>query len=95
MKVAVVYTMDGCPFCQMIKEELEKNNLPYIARDIEEYEDEYDEFVRITENEFVHALMLLTLDEEENASNVKLLAPDRDYEDIYEGVEMVKTYFLN
>jgi hypothetical protein len=39
--------------------------------------------------------MLLTLDEEENASNVKLLAPDRDYEDIYEGVEMVKTYFLN
>ncbi len=95
MKVAVVYTMDGCPFCQMIKEELEKNNLPYIARDIEEYEDEYDEFVRITENEFVPALMLLTLDDEENASNVKLLAPDRDYEDIYEGVEMVKTYFLN
>ena len=95
MKVAVVYTMDGCPFCQMIKEELEKNNLPYIARDIEEYEDEYDEFVRITENEFVPALMLLTLDEEENASNVKLLAPDRDYEDIYEGVEMVKIYFLN
>jgi len=95
MKVAVVYTMDGCPFCQMSKEELEKNNLPYIARDIEEYEDEYDEFVRITENEFVPALMLLTLDEEENASNVKLLAPDRDYEDIYEGVEMVKTYFLN
>jgi glutaredoxin len=95
MKVAVVYTMDGCPFCQMIKEELEKNNLPYIARDIEEYEDEYDEFVRITENEYVPALMLLTLDDEENTSNVKLLAPDRDYEDIYEGVEMVKTYFLN
>jgi glutaredoxin len=95
MKVAVVYTMDGCPFCQMIKEELEKNNLPYIVRDIDEYEDEYEEFVRVTQNEYVPALMLLTLDDEENASNVKLLAPDRDYEDIYEGVEMVKTYFLN
>jgi glutaredoxin len=95
MKVAVVYTMDGCPFCQMIKEELEKNNLSYIARDIDEYEDEYEEFVRVTQNEYVPALMLLTLDDEENASNVKLLAPDRDYEDIYEGVEMVKTYFLN
>jgi aldehyde dehydrogenase (NAD+) len=82
--------------CQnIIKEVLEKNNLPYITRDINEHEEEYEEFVRVTENEYVPALMLLTLDEEENASNVKLLAPDRDYEDIYEGVEMVKTYFLN
>ena len=95
MKVAVVYTMEGCPFCQMIKEELEKNNLPYIARDIDEYEDEYEEFVRVTENEYVPALMLLTLDEEENASNVKLLAPDRDFDDIYEGVELVKQYMLD
>ena len=31
MKVAIVYTMEGCPFCQMIKEELEKNNLPFIT----------------------------------------------------------------
>ena len=26
MKVAVVYTMEGCPFCQQIKEELKKIN---------------------------------------------------------------------
>ena len=95
MKVAVVYTMEGCPFCQMMKEELEKNNLPFITRDIHEYEDEYDEFVRITENEYVPALMLFTLDENENASNVKLLAPDRDFQDIYEGVEITKNYILD
>ena len=95
MKVAVVYTMEGCPFCQQIKEELKNNKLPFVERDIHEYQDEYDEFVRVTENEYVPAMMLLTLDEEENTSNVKLLAPDRDYEDIFEGVEMVKKYFLN
>lgn len=95
MKVAVVYTMEGCPFCQQIKEELKKNKLPFVERDIHEHQDEYDEFVKVTENEYVPAMMLLTLDEEENASNVKLLAPDRDYEDIFEGVEMVKKYFLN
>jgi glutaredoxin len=95
MKVAVVYTMEGCPFCQQIKEELQKNKLPFVERDIHEHQDEYDEFVRVTENEYVPAMMLLTLDEEENASNVRLLAPDRDYEDIHEGVEMVKKYFLN
>lgn len=95
MKVAVVYTMEGCPFCQTMKEELEKNNLPFIQRDIHEYEDEYEEFVRITENEYVPALMLFTLDENENASDVQLLAPDRDFEDIYEGVKMAKNYILD
>jgi glutaredoxin len=95
MKVTVVYTMQGCPFCGMIKEELDKENILYIERDIFEFQDEYDEFSKVTENEYVPALMLLTLDENENASNVKLLAPDRDFEDIYEGVELVKEYLLD
>lgn len=95
MKVAVVYTMKGCPFCTMIKEELEKEDIPFIERDIQEYEEEYDEFSRVTENEYVPALMLLTLDENDDASNVKLLAPDRDFQDIFEGVFMAKEYILD
>jgi len=94
MKIAVVYTMKGCPFCTMIKEELEKENLPFSERDIDDYSEEYDEFSKITENEYVPALMLLTLDEDENPSDVRLLAPDRDFQDIYEGVVMVKDYVL-
>lgn len=93
MKVAVVYTMKGCPFCTMIKEELEKENIPFIERDIDDYKEEYDEFSKVT-NEYVPALMLLTLDENDNASDVKLLAPDRDFQDIYEGVKLVKGYVL-
>ena len=95
MKVAVVYTMKGCPFCTMIKEELEKEDIPFIERDIQEYEEEYDEFSRVTENEYVPALMLLTLDENDDASNVKLLAPDRDFQDIFEGVSIAKKYILD
>jgi len=94
MKIAVVYTMKGCPFCTMIKEELEKENLPFLERDIDDYSEEYDEFSKITENEYVPALMLLTLDEDENPSDVRLLEPDRDFQDIYEGVVMVKDYVL-
>jgi glutaredoxin len=95
MKVAIVYTMKGCPFCSMIKEELEKEYIPYIERDIQEYEEEYDEFSKVTENDYVPALMLLTLDENDEASDVKLLAPDRDFEDIHEGVSMAKKYILD
>jgi glutaredoxin len=94
MKITVIYTMMGCPFCTMIKEELDKENIVYLERDIHEFEDEYEEFVNITENEYVPALMLLTLDDEDNPSDVRLLAPERDFQDIYEGVELVKGYVL-
>jgi len=95
MKVTVVYTMKGCPFCSMIKEELDKEDISFIERDIHEFEEEYDEFTKITENDYIPALMLLTLDENEEASNIQLLAPDRDFNDIYEGVELVKNYLLD
>ncbi len=92
MKIAVVYTMKGCPHCIHIKEELNKNDLPFVERDIDDFEEEYDEFTKIVQNEYVPAMMLITLDENEEATNVKFLAPDRDYQDIIEGVEMVKNY---
>jgi len=95
MKVTVVYTMKGCPFCTQIKEEFTENNILFIERDIDEYEEEYNEFVEVTNNEYVPALMLMTLDEKDEPYNVKLLAPDRDYQDIYEGLSMVKEYFLD
>jgi len=42
MKVSVVFTMKGCPHCTTIKEELNKQNIPFIERDIDEYQEEYD-----------------------------------------------------
>jgi glutaredoxin len=98
MKVTVVYTMKGCPYCVQIKEELQKNDIFFIERDIYEYEDEYNEFVKITNNDYVPSLMLMTIsdvEQSETAENVKFLAPERDYKDIFEGVEMVKNYLLD
>lgn len=95
MKVAVVFTMEGCPFCDMIKEEFEKNNIEIITRDIDEHKEEYDAFVDATDNDYVPAIMLLSLDENENANNVELLAPERDFEDINEAVVLVKNYLLD
>jgi glutaredoxin len=92
MKVVVLFTMKGCPFCDMIKEEFKKEDILFLERDIEEFEEEYDSFVEVTENDFVPAMTLLTLDENEEATNVKLIAPDRDFDDIYQGVELVKQY---
>ena len=95
MKVTIVYTMKGCPYCTQIKEEFTNNNILFIERDIDVYEEEYEEFSKKTNNEYLPALMLLTLDDKDEPYNVKLLAPDRDYGDIYEGLEMVKKYILD
>jgi glutaredoxin len=94
MKIVVLYTMKGCPYCDMIKEELKKEEIDYINRDINEFSEEYDEFSEKTENEYVPAVMLLTLDEKDNAENVELMAPERDFQDIHEAVEKIKDYLL-
>jgi glutaredoxin len=51
-KLLILYTMDGCPFCQMMKEKLIESNISYYERDIDEHKDEYDLFVESTENDY-------------------------------------------
>jgi glutaredoxin len=89
-KIAVVFTMKGCPFCVELKEMLEKEGLPFVNRDIHEHEDEYELFVEVTGNEYVPAFMLIESPETEPVT--ELFAPDRDFADITEGFEIIKTF---
>jgi len=91
--------MKGCPHCSDMKEMLGENNIIYSERDIDEYEEEYDLFVEATDNEFIPAFMLLELylineEIQEKPKQVKLLAPDRDFQELDEALELVKR-FLN
>ena len=55
----IVYTMKGCPFCVDFKEILTNEGIEFFDRDIEEYKDEYDTFVQITENDMIkHSIVL-------------------------------------
>lgn len=93
MKVVILFSMKSCPHCVNIKELFDVHNIPYVDRDIHEYEEEYEAFAEAKNNEFVPALMLMTLEEnQEDYSNVKLLAPDDDYQDISEALQLVNEY---
>ena len=93
MKVVILFSMNSCSHCVHIKELFDEHNIPYVDRDIHEYEEEYEAFAEAKNNEYVPALMLMTLEENnEDYSNVKLLAPDDDYEGVTEALELVRKY---
>ena len=91
-KVAVVFTMKGCPHCVALKKMLDEANIDYVDRDIEEFEEEYDLFVEATGSDYVPAFMLIEgVDLDKPKST--LLVPDRDFQDIDEGLNLIREFY--
>jgi glutaredoxin len=89
----IVYTMKGCPFCDMMKKSLTENQIDFMERDIEKHEEEYNLFVKSTgNNEYVPAFMIIETDGTNTKSG--LYAPERDYNTIDEGVKIIKEQIL-
>jgi len=86
--IVVLFTMDGCPFCDMMKDQLVEGKIEFINRNIDEYRDEYDLFVEATGSEYVPAFMIIENLNETVSS--KAFVPERDYQTIEEGVEIIK-----
>lgn len=84
--------MKGCPHCDNMKNMLREEKIKFTERDINKYEKEYDLFVEATGNEYIPAFMLMTIDENKKPINIKLLAPDDDFQDLSEAVEKVRGY---
>lgn len=91
-KILVVFTMKGCPFCDMLKEKLNEENLVYFDRDIDKYKDEYDLFVKATGSDFVPSFMIIESKEKDTKSY--LFTPERDFNQIDEGLQIIKNHFL-
>jgi glutaredoxin len=89
----VVYTMKGCPFCTDFKDMLVKENIEFFDRDIEEYKDEYDLFVEVTDNDMIPALLIIEGDEESHESF--LYAPERNYNELTEALDIIKSHRKN
>ena len=91
-KLLIIFTMKGCPFCDVFKGQLKENNLEFNERDIEEHREEYDMFVEITENDYVPAFMIVESSDEK--PNSLLFAPERDFNEISEGIDIIKKHLL-
>jgi hypothetical protein len=70
---------------------LEKENIPFVDRDIDEFSEEYDLFSEVTGNEFVPAFM--TIESPEKNPKTKLFAPERDFNEIEDGFKIIKEFY--
>ena len=84
--------MKGCSHCVNMKEKLEESNISYSELDIDENKHEYDMFVEVTENEFVPAFMIVESPDTDDHKSY-LYAPERDYDEIEEGIAIIKEHF--
>jgi glutaredoxin len=86
----VVYTMKGCPFCTDFKDMLVKEGIEFFDRDIDEYKDEYDIFVEVTNNDMIPSLLIIEGDEKEHESF--LYAPERNYDELTEALDIIQEH---
>jgi len=91
-KLVVMFTMKSCPHCGEMKEMLVNENIPFVDRDIDEYEEEYDLFVEATGSDFVPAFMLIENPESEQPET-GLFIPERDFNDVEEAKTIIKEFY--
>ena len=89
MKQVILYTMKGCPWCYEMKKQLKENKIKFHNRDIEKHSKEYDMFVELTGNDYVPAVMIVEMKDEE-AVGAQMLVPEKDFDEIHEAIEKVQ-----
>ena len=62
------------------------------SSEIAKFEKEYDLFVEATGSEYIPAFMLLNIGKNNKTSDVKLMVPDDDFDDLDEALYKVRRY---
>lgn len=87
--------MKSCPHCNTVKEMMEKKDINFIERDIDDFDDEYQKvIVENTKNEYLPAFCLLDIKEEKSSSEVTIMTPDDDFESLEEAVQKIEKFLI-
>lgn len=81
-KELVMYTMKTCSFCTQMKKQLLEAEIDFVERDSKEHTEEWEVVKSMTA---VPVFPTLVVDGE-------FLIPNRDFQNVKQGVEMVKRY---
>jgi hypothetical protein len=74
-----------------MKHKLKEQHIDFIDRDIDKYDEEYKLFTDVTNNDFIPAFMVIENVEPDPVSY--LYAPERDFNEIDDGIKIIKEHF--
>jgi glutaredoxin len=86
----VVFTMKGCPHCSEFKEMLQKENIEFVDRDVDEHEEEYNMFSEVTKNDMVPAVLIIEGDEKKHKTY--FYTPETNYNLLSEAVTLINEH---
>ena len=87
MKKVIIYSQDGCSHCEELKNLLEQNGIAFSISDIDEKKEDWEVISENSGVEYVpQVLMVDTTDE-----SGKILAPDRDFDEVSECLQHIMT----
>ena len=80
--IPIVFSMDGCPHCDNLKNQLTESNIDFIEKDVDENERLYESFAKKVDSEYLPAVVV----------DKKVFLPERSFKTIDEGVKIIKRY---
>ena len=81
MKV-VVFSMEGCPHCDNLKNILKERNISFVERDVDKHEVLYENFSRAVKSEFLPAVVI----------GKKAFLPEKSFKTIEQAGEIIQNY---
>ena len=87
MKKVVVYSQEGCSHCAELKNLLEQQGIPYMVTDIDNKKEDWQIISESTGNEYVPQVLIVDPSDE----SARILAPDRDFDEVNECIQHIMT----
>lgn len=84
-KKVVLFTMEGCGACKVLKDELKKNKIDYVDFDIDTHPHIWDQITIQTGIGYVPTVYIV----EDNNDNGVTLSPGKDFNDPLEALKKI------
>ena len=87
MKKIVIYSQEGCAYCAELKNLLEQNGIPFVVSDIDEKKEDWKVISENSGNDYVPQVLMVDTKDESG----RILAPDRDFDEVNECLQHIMT----
>jgi glutaredoxin len=86
-KKLIVFTLEGCSYCDEIIDKLNNNNILFFEMNINQYADYWEKVISYTGFDFVPSIIIM------NKDKLDIYMAARDFKDINELMEIIKIKF--